>query len=159
MAVSPGERKCTATLTILPLDLSRNEERFAFIPELRRHQPMSSASRSAPLTGTDFTPEDSRFGFDSDLAAVQVEFLGSRRIVALADANLPQGPFPDGYDVPLGWPQPSWGKWQLRKADVISVSRIASRAAGYRYGSRVIYVDRATSAPLWEELYDSKLRL
>src|SRR5713226_7312930 len=110
-----------------------------------------------PLTGTDFTPEDSRFGFDSDLAAVQAKFEGSRRILALVDARLPEGRFPNGYDMPLGWPQPSWGKWQLRDVDVISVSRIPSRAAGYCYGRRVIYVDRATSAPLWEELYDSKL--
>ncbi len=60
--------------------------------------------------------------------------------------------------MPLGWPQPSWGRWQLRDVDVIAVSRIPSRAAGYCYGRRVIYVDRATSAPLWEELYDSKLQ-
>jgi Protein of unknown function (DUF1329) len=60
--------------------------------------------------------------------------------------------------MPLGWPQASWGKWQLRNVDVIAVSRIPSRSAGYCYGRRVIYVDRATSAPVWAELYDSKLR-
>jgi hypothetical protein len=89
---------------------------------------------------------------------VQSKFEGSRRILALVDARLPEGRFPNEYDMPLGWPQPSWGKWQLRDVDVISVSRIPSRAAGYCYGRRVIYVDRATSAPLWEELYDSKLQ-
>jgi hypothetical protein len=73
-------------------------------------------------------------------------------ILALVDAGLPQGQFPDGYDMPLGWPRPSWGRWQLRDVDVIAVSRVPSRAAGYCYGRRVIYVDRATSAPLWEEL-------
>jgi Protein of unknown function (DUF1329) len=158
MAVSPEEIKYTTSLTISYSDLSRTKERFAFIPELRRHQEVSSASRCSPLPGTDVTPEDTRFGFDSDLAVVQAEFLGSRKIIALVDANVPQGVFPDGYNMPLGWPQPSWGKWQLRDVDVISVSRIPSRAAGYCYGRRVIYVDRATSAPLWEELYDSKLR-
>ncbi len=158
MALLPEERKYNTTLTILYSDLSRTEERFAFIAALRRPEPISSASRCSPLTGTDITPEDTRFGFDSNLAAVQAEFLGSRRILALVDAGLPQGRFPDGYDMPLGWPQPSWGRWQLRDVDVIAVSRIPSRAAGYCYGRRVIYVDRATSAPLWEELYDSKLQ-
>ena len=158
MVLSPEERKYSTTLTILYSDLSREEERFAFLPELRRHLPMSAASRCAPLTGTDFTPEDSRFGFDSDLAGVQANFEGSRRILALVDARLPQGHFPDGFDMPLGWPQASWGKWQLRNVDVIAVSRIPSRSAGYCYGRRVIYVDRATSAPVWEELYDSKLQ-
>jgi hypothetical protein len=109
MAVSPEERKYTTTLTILYSDMSRDEEKFAFPPELRRRQPISSASRCAPLTGTDFTPEDSRFGFDSDLAAVQAKFEGSRRILALVDARLPEDRFPDGYDLPLGWPQPSHG--------------------------------------------------
>jgi hypothetical protein len=60
--------------------------------------------------------------------------------------------------MPLGWPTPSWGKWQLRDVDVIAVSKIPAKASGYCYGKRVMYVDRAYSGLIWEDLYDSKLR-
>src|SRR6266446_1005893 len=71
MVLLPEERKYNTGLTVLYSDLSRTEERFAFIAAMRRHEPISSASRCSPLTGTDITPEDTRFGFDSDLAAVR----------------------------------------------------------------------------------------
>ena len=41
--------------------------------------------------------------------------------------------------MPLGWPQPTWGKWQVRDAYVISASKVPSEAAGYCYGKRVMY--------------------
>lgn len=90
--------------------------------------------------------------------AVQVQYLGERKILALVDANLPQGKFAGGYDMPLGWPTPSWGKWQLRDTEVISVSKIPSHAAGYCYGKRVMYVDKAFWGALWEDLYDANLK-
>jgi len=58
--------------------------------------------------------------------------------------------------MPLGWPRPSWGKWQLRDTDIISAAKIPSESSGYCYGKRVMYVDKADSAPFWEELYDPK---
>lgn len=79
-------------------------------------------------------------------------------MLALVDANLPTGKFPDGYDMPLGWPTPAWGKWQVRDVYVISVSKIPALAAGYCYGKRVMYIDKASCAPLWEDLYDSKMQ-
>jgi hypothetical protein len=42
---------------------------------------------------------------------------------------------------------------------VISVSKLPSYARGYCYGKRVMYVDKATFNPYWEELYDSKMQL
>jgi hypothetical protein len=49
--------------------------------------------------------------------------------------------------MPLGWPTPALGKWQLRDVYVISVSKVPSKAAGYCYGKRVMYVDKATYSP------------
>lgn len=158
MTLAPEGSRYHTSLTISYADPSRPQDTFVFIPSLRRYQPVSSAARCSPLTGTDATPEDSRFGFNADLTRMRAEFLGSRKILALVDAKLPRNPFPDGYDMPLGWPKPSWGDWQVRDVDVISVTPIPSRAPDYCYGKRVIYVDRATSAPLWEDLYDSELQ-
>src|SRR5438874_13505986 len=61
--------------------------------------------------------------------------------------------------MPLMWPKPSWSLWQLRDVDVISVEKIPSKASGYCYGKRIMYVDARTSTPLWEELYDPDGRL
>jgi hypothetical protein len=51
------------------------------------------------------------------------------------------GDFPNNYYMPLGWPKPSWGPWQLRDVDVIDVRRVPSEARGYCMGSRIIYED------------------
>ena len=60
--------------------------------------------------------------------------------------------------MPLGWPKPSWGKWQVRDVYVISVSKVPSEASGYCYGKRVMYVDKASSATLWLDLYDKDMK-
>jgi hypothetical protein len=158
MIVEPEQQRYNATLTISYADLTRPEEVYAFVPSLRRYRPVSAAARCAPSEGMDATADDYRFGFDSNLTQVQVQYAGNRRILALIDASLPQTRFPDGYDMPLGWPKPSWGKWQLRDTDVISVSKLPSQSGGYCYGKRVMYVDQAFAAPLWEDLYDMEMK-
>ena len=59
--------------------------------------------------------------------------------------------------MPLGWPKPTWGKWQLRDVYVVNVTKIAG-GGGRCLGKRVVHVDKATSAPLWEDLYDEKMQ-
>jgi hypothetical protein len=85
--------------------------------------------------------------------------VGEKKILALVDSTPPPGDFPKNFDMPLAWPMPSWGKWQLRDVYEISAGKIPSKAAGYCYGKRVMYVDKATYAPVWEDLYDSKMQL
>ena len=158
MTVEPEQQKYHASLIISYSNLSKPEDAFVFNPTLRRHQPISTLARCAPSAGSDATRDDSRFGFDADLTQMQVEYIGAKKILALVDADLPQGEFPAGYDMPLGWPTPTWGKWQVRDVDVISVSKIPSLAADYCYGKRVMYVDRAFSGAVWEDLYDSNMK-
>ena len=155
MVLEPEQQRYTATLTLSYADPTRPEDVFLFLPSLRRYQPVSAAARCAPNQGTDSTQEDYRFGFNSNITEAKVDYLGEKKILTMMDYQLPPGRFPDDFDMPLGWPTPSWGKWQLRDVDVISVSKIPSKAAGYCYGKRVMYVDKATYAPLWEDLYDA----
>lgn len=61
--------------------------------------------------------------------------------------------------MPLGWPKPSWGNWEPREVYVLDIRRIPSQAAGYCYGKRIMYVDKTTWAPLWEDLYDSNMEV
>jgi len=159
MVLEPEQQRYTATLTLSYADPTRPEDVFLFLPSLRRYQPVSAAARCAPNQGTDSTQEDYRFGFNSNITEAKVDFLGEKKILTMMDYQLPPGKFPDGFDMPLAWPTPSWGKWQLRDVDVISVSKIPSKAAGYCYGKRVMYIDKATYAPLWEDLYDADLKM
>ena len=159
MTVDPEQDKYTTILTVDYADLARPEELYVFLPSLRRFQPLSTAARCAPSQGMDATPEDFHNGFDSNMTELQVDYLGRRKILALVDPAPPQEAFPKGYDMPLGWPTPGWGKWQVRDVDVTSIQKIPSKAAGYCYGPRVMYSDSHFNGILWEDLYDSQKRL
>ena len=159
MVLEPEQQRYTAFLTITYADPTKPEDTYLFLPQLRRYQAVSSSARCSPNQGTDSTQEDYRFGFNSNITELKVEMLGEKKILALLNANLPPGKFPENFDMPLGWPKPSWGKWQVRDVYEIAVSKIPSKASGYCYGKRVMYVDKATFAPLWEDLYDSDLKL
>ena len=144
-------------LTISYTDLTRPEDVYVFIPALRRSQRMSSSARCSADLGTDETPDDRRYGFDTNLTHIKAEFVGEKRILTLMDFTMPSGRFPDNYDMQIGWPRPSWGKWQLRDVDVINVTNL-SNYPNHCLGRRVVYVDKATYAPLWEDLYDQNLK-
>ena len=87
-----------------------------------------------------------------------MDYLGEKKVLALILPTMPDK-FPGAYEMPLGWPKPSWGKWQVRDVYVISASKLPTHSGGYCYGKRVMYVDKATFNTYWEELYDSKMAL
>jgi hypothetical protein len=159
MVLEPEQQRYTASLTISYTDPAKPEDTFIFIPSLRRYQRVSTAARCSPNQGSDSTEEDYRFGFNSNITELNADMIGEKKVLAMVDANLPSGAFPANFDMPLGWPEPSWGKWQMRDIYEISASKIPSKASGYCYGKRVMYVDKATYAPLWEDLYDSNMAL
>jgi uncharacterized protein DUF1329 len=158
MVEEPEQERYTAVLAISHTDLTRPEEVYVFIPSLRRYQTLSPSARCSPDLGTDETPDDRRCGFDSNLTQLSAEFIGTKKILSLMGFTLPTGRFPENYDMPLGWPKPSWGKWQLRDVYQVGVSKLPSRGSGYCFAKRVVYVDATIFAPLWEDLYDKKLQ-
>jgi len=158
MLLEPEQSRYTTQLTINYVDLAKPEEVYTFLPSLRRSQPMATSGRCAAYGGEDWTAEDFRSGFDSNVTEIESTYLGHKRILALTDIRAPEDPFPGEFYLPLIWPKPGWAKWQVREVNVISVKKIPSRAAGYCYGNRVIYADQHFFAPLWEDLYDSQMR-
>ena len=158
MVLEPEQLRYTANLNISYTDLSRPDDQFVFLPALRRYQPVSTLARCSPSHDTDATPEELREGFDSNLTQVKVDLIAEKKILALVDISLPQGKFPQSFDMPLGWPTASWGKWQLRDVYVINVTKLPAYASSYCYGKRVLYVDKQFAAPVWEDLYDSSMR-
>jgi hypothetical protein len=155
----PEELRYTTLLTLYPKDLLQQKQQFEFVPSLRRWFRWSLAAPCSPVVGTDYAEDDfKRVGFNGGLGSFDAQFLGHWRILALTGDYRPLGgDFPLNYYMPLGWPKPSWGNWQLRNVDMIDVRRIASERAGYCYGKRIIYEDSETHYALWEDGYDQNM--
>ena len=157
MLEEPEQAKYTANLTIGYNDLTKPEEMYLFRPALRRPEQLSSSARCAS-SGDDLTPDDGRFAFDSNIPEFDATVLGEKKILAQMDVGTSGANFPQDYDMPLGWPKPSWGKWELRDTFVLDIRKIPSKASGYCYGKRIMYVDKQFYGALWQDLYDSKMQ-
>ena len=157
MLLEPEQQKYTTTLTIEYADPARREDSYVFLPALRRSQALSSLARCSETSGTDANHDDYQFGFDSNITQLKVDYVAKRELLTLAEINLPREAFPAGFDLPLGWPQPSMGKWQVRDVDEISVSNLPSRGGASCYGKRVLYVDSNYYMPLWVENFDKQM--
>jgi len=157
----PEELKYTARLVLYFKDGRHPQEVFTFVPSLRRWLRGSLASRCGTIPGTDFVQDDyKRVCFNGGIGLFSAEFLRRAQILALTgDYAGVAGAFPENYYMPLGWPKPAWGRWQIRDVDVIDVRRIPSQRAGYCYGKRIIYADSETHYALWEDAYDTNMRL
>ncbi len=159
MVIEPEQRKYTATLSIFFDDLTRLPASYIFTPAKRRVMQLSAGARCQPTGGGDMTADDYRYGFAGSIPNFSAQLLGERKILALLDYAAPVGAFPASYDMPLGFPKPDWGKWEVRDAYVIDVRKIPSQAEGYCYGRRVMYIDKQFYSALWLDLYDMNMRL
>ena len=56
MITEPEQVRYTASLTISYTDLTRPEDVYAFLPSLRRYQPVSTLARCSQMQGMDITP-------------------------------------------------------------------------------------------------------
>jgi hypothetical protein len=162
MQETPEQARYTASLSLFYKDQQTNPypDTYIFVPALRRSLRLSSSSRCSPVFGFDWTYDDAKTnGFNGSTSVYTGDYLGDRKILTLAEFNTDGGAFPQGYDMPLGWPKPSWGKWELRPMSIIDVHRIPSEAAGYCYSSRVMYVDKEFWDGDWVDLYDANHKL
>ncbi|MGH8012553.1 MAG: DUF1329 domain-containing protein [Candidatus Binataceae bacterium] len=158
--VTPEQSRYTTNLTVFYKDPEKDQDDYVFVPALRRSLRLAVTARCAPAAGSDlvlddyFTP-----GFNGGLALFDATYLGHRKILILeGDFTHQTGHIPEDWDMPLGFPKPSWGKWQLRDTDVIDVRRIPSERAGYCYGSRIMYVDSVYHYAGWLDIFDSALK-
>ncbi|HUN58390.1 MAG TPA: DUF1329 domain-containing protein [Candidatus Binataceae bacterium] len=162
MEETPEQARYTASLQLFYVDQEAHPfpDTFVFVPALRRSLRLSSTARCSPVYGFDWTYDDAKTnGFNGNTAVYNGDFLGDREILTLAHFNNNGGKFPDNYDMPLGFPKPSWGNWEIRHMAVDDVHRIPSEAAGYCYSSRIIYADKEHWNGDWVDLYDSNRKL
>jgi hypothetical protein len=162
MEESPEQARYTASLSLFYFDQEAHPfpDTFVFVPALRRSLRLSATARCSPVFGFDWTYDDAKTnGFNGSTSIYTGDYLADRDILTLAHFNTDGGVFPDGYLMPLGFPKPSWGPWEIRHMTVVDVHRIASEAAGYCYSSRIIYADKEHWNGDWVDLYDSNRKL
>lgn len=159
MVEQPEQSRYTADLTIFWQDLTKTEDNYVFVPALRRSLRLSASARCSPLLGSDMIHDDQRGGYNGGLNLFDSDYLGERKILAITDLTDATGMYPAEYVGQLGWAKPSWGPWSLRDVYAIDVRRVPSQRQGYCYGSKIMYVDKQFMHMLWEEIYDSNLKL
>jgi len=162
MQESPEQARYTAALSLFYQDQEKNPfpDTFVFVPALRRSLRLSTTSRCSPVFGFDWSYDDAKTnGFNGSTSIYTGDYLGDRKILTLASFNSEGSIFPDGYLMPLGFPKPSWGKWEARPMVIDDVRRIPSESAGYCYSSRIIYADKEHWNGDWVDLFDSNRKL
>ena len=163
MQETPEQARYTAVIDLFFSDQETHPfpDVYVFVPALRRSLRLSAASRCSPTLGFDWTNDDAKFnGFNGSTSIYTADYLRDRKILDLTVWDDTQGGrFPEGWDMPLAFPKPSWGKWELRHSAIIDTHRIPGEAAGYCYTSRIMYVERAMWLADWVEGYDTAHKL
>src|SRR5215469_13303946 len=162
MQETPEQARYTASLSIYYQNQESNPfpDTYVFVPALRRSLRLSTASRCSPVFGFDWAYDDAKTnGFKGSTSVYTADYLGDRQILTLAGFNQDGAVYPQGYDLPLGWPKPSWGKWEVRPMAIVDAHRIPSESAGYCYSSRILYADKEFWNADWVDLYDANRKL
>jgi len=162
MQETPEQARYTASLALYYKDQESNPfaDTYVFVPALRRSLRLSTSSRCSPVFGLDWSYDDAKTnGFNASTSIYTGDFLGDRKILTLASFNQDGATFPDGYLMPLAWPKPSWGKWEIRPMAIDDVHRIPSESAGYCYANRILYADKEHWNGDWVDLFDTNHKL
>jgi hypothetical protein len=162
MEETPEQARYTASLNLFYIDQEKVPfpDTYVFVPALRRSLRLANTARCSPVFGFDWSYDDAKTnGFNGSTSIYTGDFLADRNILTLAHFNQEGAIFPDGYLMPLGFPKPSWGKWEVREHAIADIHRIPSEAAGYCYSSRIIYADKEHWNGNWVDLYDSNHKL
>jgi len=156
----PEQARYTAVMTIYYDDQTKNEDTFLFVPALRRTLRLSSAARCSPVFGSDATNDDTRHGaFNGNITKFDADYVGEKQILEMPNPDPIKSGFIENFVPPMYFPKPEIGKWEVRGVDVINVKRIPSLSSGYCYGSRVLYCDKESHNAMWDELYDTNMKL
>lgn len=150
MQITPEQAKYTTALELVSKDPSKMTEEYVFLPSLRRSLRLSSASRCAPILGTDYLADDT----DWKPAFFQPEYYGEKKLlVAVADSKTAYtvdsrqgyvgGDYKPGAAFP-GWPKPGYNHWEVRNTYLINMKPLPALGSGYCYSQRIFYVDAQT---------------
>ena len=145
--LEPFDLKGVGGLVYRYLDPTKNEETWMYMPSLRRVKRISTAQRSTALYGQDIDV-DSYGGFAGQIPSFEWKLLGVKPMLAAGHcANLPPAPCKDDGGVTF------CDAWELVPRVYAVEGR--SRASGYAYSKRILFMDAETSYIAYTDLYDA----
>ncbi|MFT4570897.1 MAG: hypothetical protein ACI8TX_001929 [Hyphomicrobiaceae bacterium] len=145
--IEPFDLKGVGGVTFRYLDQTKQDDTWLYLPFVRRVRRMSSAQRSDALFGQDIDV-DSFGGYAGQIPWFEWKLLGIKpMLMSLHGQRLP--PEPCKGDGGMTFCEP----WELR--DDVYIVEGVSKAPGYAYSRRLIYLDRATNIIGYSDLYDS----
>ena len=155
--LAPEQTRYTTQLSMQPDDPEKVQEIYVFLPSLRRSLRLSSAARCSPILGTDWVQDDNSDGMAFQIPKFAANFLGERKILAMAHAKNPERYDGRNYLIKSsapGWPTSKVGSWELRDVYVVDVSPLPA-IGNYCYSHKVAYIDKQTWTQLGFDFYDS----
>ena len=144
--LEPFDLKGVGGLVYRYLDPTKIEETWMYMPSLRRVKRISTAQRSTALYGQD-VDVDSYGGFAGQIPSFDWKLLGEKPMLASGHgANLPPVPCKDDGGVTF------CDTWEVVPHVYAIEGR--SKAAGYAYSKRILFIDAETSYVAYTDLYD-----
>ena len=155
---TPEQNRYITTLQMLYSDPAQPQDSYNFLPTLRRSLRLSTASRCAPLTGSDWVYDDNGGGMYFQVPYFNIKVFGKKKILALVHEKQctrsdKKDCFTIGGSVP-GWPKPELGPWEVINAYVLDITPLP-KLGRYCYPHKIAYVATTNAWVLvWWEVYD-----
>jgi len=145
--LEPFDLKGVGGLVYRYLDPAKLEETWMYMPSLRRVKRISTAQRSTALYGQD-VDVDSYGGFAGQIPSFEWKLLGEKPMLAAGHCeNLPPVPCKGDGGVTF------CDSWEIVPRIYAVEGR--SRAAGYAYSKRILFIDAESSYVAYTDLYDA----
>ena len=138
-----------------PLDQSKNDDTWVYLPDLRRVRRISSAQRTDAVAGTDFTFDD-LFSFSGIPPQYEWTCLGEQDVIAPFNTKVLAYPYNEDHNFgPYGLSYAD-DRWDVRHAWII---RFDPKNDSHPYAYKDLWIDKQTYNPLFSFAYDRKKEL
>ncbi len=160
---TPEQNRYLTSLQMLYSDPSHVQDSYIFLPSLRRSLRLSTASRCAPITGSDWVYDDNGGGMYFQVPYFNVKFLGKKKILALVhEKTCTKSDKMQCFNIPgsnPGWPKPEIGPWEVVDAYVLDVTPLP-QLGRYCYAHKIAYVANTNAWILvWWDAFDQNDKL
>jgi hypothetical protein len=138
-----------------PLDQTKNDDTWVYLPDLRRVRRISSAQRTDAVAGTDFTFDD-LVSFSGIPPQYEWFCLGEQDTITPFNTNVLAYPYNEDHNFgPYGLSYAD-DRWELRRAWIV---RFDPKNNDHPYSYKDIWIDSQTYEPLYSFAYDRKKEL
>ncbi len=138
-----------------PLETTKNDDTWVYLPDLRRVRRISAAQRTDAVAGTDFTFDD-LVSFSGIPPQYTWTCLGEQKVLAPFNTHVLAYPYDEDHNFgPYGLSFAD-DRWELRHAWIV---RFDPKNDDHPYSRKDIWIDKQTFEPLYSFAYDRKEEL